>query len=101
MKTTILTVAAVLSTPLFAFAEETCDATYITNRGDNLKNIVTQAYAAPMLPIVLARNPHIASESQVLDAGVEVYLPCLHNLPQFTPQLSEADGRKVLKVALR
>ncbi len=101
MKKTILTVAAVLGAPLSAFAADTCDATYITNKGDSLKSIVAKAYAAPMLRIVHAQNPHIEAEELAMNAGVEIYLPCIHNLPQFTPQVSELNGQKVLKVALR
>ena len=78
-----------------------CDATYVTHRGDSLKRIVASAYAAPMLPIVLAQNPHIDRASQRLPAGLEIYLPCLHNLPQFTPRIAKAGDIATYRIALR
>ena len=99
MKKTILTVAAAIIAPLSAFAADSCDATYVTGEGESLKSIVAKAYAAPMLSIVHARNPHIDGGGQLLESGAEVYLPCLHNLPQLTPRLSDKNGQGMFKVA--
>lgn len=101
MKYTLLAIALTISAPMSAFATEGCDATYVTERGDSLKRIVADAYAAPMLKIVHAQNPHIDRASQRLFAGIEVYLPCLHSLPQFTPRVSKADDAALFRVALR
>ena len=101
MKKIILAVAFAAGAPFSAFAAESCDATYLSNHGDSLKSIVDRAYAAPMLKIVQARNPHIDSVAKQLNSGVEVYLPCIHSLPQFSPQLSELNGQQTVTAALR
>ncbi len=101
MKNILLAIALTICAPMTAFAAEDCDATYVTERGDSLKRIVADAYAAPMLKIVHAQNPHIDRTSQRLFAGVEVYLPCLHNLPQFTPRMSKSGDATLFQVALR
>lgn len=97
---TLLTVA-LISGAGGALATETCDATYTTHRGDSLKRIVTSAYAAPMLNIVLAQNPHIDRASQRLPAGVEIHLPCLHGLPQFTPRVAKAGDIATYRIAMK
>lgn len=100
MKRTLLGIALAIWAPIAAQAGS-CEQTYATAHGDSLRRIAKMAYAAPMLPILAARNPHITSVRERLKSGVIVTLPCLHNLPQYAPRVRKLRGEASYQVASR
>lgn len=76
-------------TPMASSAGEraNCEEFYVTRAGDTIENIAERAYAAPMAVLIAARNLSAASVGDRLPEGTMLFLPCIHNLPQYTPKM--------------
>lgn len=87
----VLLGAAFAAIAVAALADEkgACARDYLAGDGETLRGIVERAYVAPMLKIVLARNPGVEGPDDVLAPGALIRLPCLHGLPQYAPVFPE------------
>jgi phage tail protein X len=76
-----------------------CEEFYVTRTGDNFANIAARAYAAPMALLISSRNFRTADLDEPLPEGTELSLPCLHELPQYTPHLEFLGTAPLAQVA--